>query len=80
MMRARLLLMMLLPTLSACGTTTAIVAPADTKASRDEQVRTATSFCAVSKPIRWSVDDTDETILQSKQHNAVGKALKCPGF
>jgi hypothetical protein len=31
--------------------------------------------CAVAKPIAWSARDTDETILQVKQHNAVGAAL-----
>jgi hypothetical protein len=33
------------------------------------------SFCAVARPILWSVRDSDETILQVKQHNAAGAVL-----
>ena len=33
------------------------------------------SFCAVAKPIAWSDRDTDETIVEVKEHNAVGAAL-----
>jgi hypothetical protein len=33
------------------------------------------SFCAVAKPILWSARDTDETIRQAKEHNAVGATL-----
>ena len=35
----------------------------------------ASDFCLIAKPIRWSVHDTDETILQAKEQNAVGKKL-----
>lgn len=35
----------------------------------------ASTFCAVAKPIYWSSKDTDDTIAQAKEHNAVGKAL-----
>lgn len=31
------------------------------------------SFCDIAKPIYWSDQDTDETIQQAKEHNAVGK-------
>jgi hypothetical protein len=33
------------------------------------------SFCDVAKPILWSVRDTDATIAQVKEHDAVGVAL-----
>jgi hypothetical protein len=33
------------------------------------------SFCVVAKPIAWSAHDSDETILQVKEHNAAGSAL-----
>lgn len=32
-------------------------------------------FCQVAEPISWSSKDTGITILQVKQHNAVGKEL-----
>jgi len=35
----------------------------------------ADSFCLVALPISWSTKDTDETIEQVKEHNAVGKRL-----
>lgn len=31
--------------------------------------------CAWVKPIHWSVKDTDQTILEIKQHNAAWKAV-----
>lgn len=55
------LLLGLAPILSACTTT----AGGETKAALCDQFR----------PIRWSSVDTDETILQAKQTNAVGRAL-----
>ncbi len=36
---------------------------------------TEASFCQVAKPIAWSSRDTDPTIEQVKEHNAVGAAL-----
>jgi hypothetical protein len=33
------------------------------------------SFCEIAKPIAWSARDTDSTIEQVKEHNAVGAAL-----
>lgn len=33
------------------------------------------AFCDVSKPIRWSVKDTDETIAQVKRFNVTGVTL-----
>jgi hypothetical protein len=33
------------------------------------------AFCDVAKPIYWSAADTDETIAQIKEHDAVGAAL-----
>lgn len=51
-------------TLTACTTTTASVAT--------EPGQTA---CAVFAPLRWSKDDTDDTIRAAKLHNAAGKSL-----
>jgi hypothetical protein len=31
------------------------------------------TFCDGAKPIYWSKKDTDKTIWQIKEHNAVGK-------
>lgn len=31
------------------------------------------SFCAAAQPIRWSTKDTQETVWQIKEHNAVGR-------
>ena len=38
-------------------------------------VGTDASFCQVAKPIAWSSRDTDATIEQVKEHNAVGATL-----
>lgn len=35
----------------------------------------AAPFCRVAEPITWSAKDTDRTIAQVKEHNAVGKSL-----
>ena len=48
-------------TLAGCATTTG-------SGGRDV-------FCAVARPMGWSVADTDETIRQAKSHNAVGRAV-----
>lgn len=48
-------------TLTACVTTTASKGKTNTA-----------SFCQVAEPIYWSSKDTDETIKQVKEHNAVG--------
>jgi hypothetical protein len=50
-------------TLTACATTIPSVAPTDKVA------------CASFAPVYWSKSDTDKTIAQAKEHNAVGKAL-----
>jgi len=34
-------------------------------------------YCDVEKPISWSTKDTDQTIRDVKEHNAVYKSL-CP--
>jgi hypothetical protein len=60
-MRAALLPMPLL-ILAGCATTTASVA-------------TDAVACSAFEPIRWSRKDTDETIRQAKEHNAVWAAL-----
>lgn len=33
------------------------------------------AFCLIARPITWSAKDTDATIEQVKEHNAVGKRL-----
>lgn len=50
--------------LSSCATTTGSGA-----------IETPAAFCDVAKPIAWSARDTDGTIAQVKEHNAVGVAL-----
>ena len=42
-----------------------------------DDVALATSFCAAAKPFEWDKLDTRDTIIQAKQHNAVGKILEC---
>ena len=49
--------------LPACATTTSSAVPTDKV------------FCGVSGPIYWSKNDTDQTIAQIKERNAVWKAL-----
>jgi len=61
MMRAALLLMPLL-ILAGCATTTA-------------SVGTDAVACSAFEPIRWSNQDTDDTIRQVKEHNAAWGAL-----
>jgi pectin methylesterase-like acyl-CoA thioesterase len=36
---------------------------------------TKAALCDQFRPIRWSSQDTPETVAQSKAHNAVGKAI-----
>jgi hypothetical protein len=38
------------------------------------------TFCDCARPIRWSGRDSDATIAQVREHNAVGRALRCPAF
>lgn len=40
----------------------------------------AAPFCAVTEPILYSRNDTLQTQLQVREHNAVGVALGCSGF
>lgn len=49
--------------LMGCVTTTSLSAP------------TSAPFCQAAQPIRWSARDTDKTIEQVKEHNAVGREL-----
>lgn len=35
---------------------------------------TDASFCDIAKPFRWKTKDTDTTIAQAKEWNAVGKS------
>lgn len=58
---------MLLPTLTACQTTTR---------SSETEVAGAT-FCEAARPIYYSRKDTLPTIAQIREHNGVGQALGC---
>jgi hypothetical protein len=53
---------MLLPILPGCATRTA-------------SVGTDAVACSAFEPIRWSKKDTEETIWQVKEHNAVWAAM-----
>lgn len=53
-------------TLAGCVTTTGSRGPTSTGAA---------PFCRVAEPIYWSGKDTDKTIAQVKEHNAVGRKL-----
>lgn len=50
--------------LTACATTTGSVETSTPPPA-------AETFCQIAKPISWSTKDTDETIRQVKEHNAV---------
>ena len=63
MQSAKLALMLALASILASCTT--MTAGGETKVALCDQFR----------PIRWSSSDTDETIRQAKEANAVGKAL-----
>ena len=58
------------PILSACETMTG--------SGAIEPIQGADTFCSVAKPIMWSSRDTDETIREVKEHNAVYMRL-CQG-
>lgn len=49
-------------TLSACQTTTG-------------SGGTDAPFCGAARPIYWSTKDTSTTVVQVKEHNAVGRTL-----
>lgn len=44
-------------------------------ASQTGSSATKVALCDQFRPIRWSASDTDETIRQAKEANAVGKAI-----
>jgi hypothetical protein len=59
--------------LTGCATTTGSGVPTEGAGS-------ACSFCDCARPIRWSARDTDATLLAVREHNAVGRHLRCPAF
>ena len=65
--RGKLFGLLLLPTLTACQTTT----------GSDGIEPASVSFCQAARAIYYSKHDTAPTIAQIKEHNAVGVALKC---
>jgi hypothetical protein len=58
-------------TLASCATTTTL--SVGTKV--DQRGPSSLLFCDGAKPIYWAADDTDKTIRQVKEHNAVGKTF-----
>ena len=58
--------MLLLAGLPACATTTSL---------RETDPNAGADFCAIAKPFRWNPQDTDESILQAKEWNAIGVKL-----
>ncbi len=48
--------------LAGCGSTTNLSGP-------------DASFCSAARAIYWSSKDTDQTLAQVREHNAVGKTL-----
>lgn len=62
--------LLFLLSLSGCATTTGSSGPTSPPV--------VDSFCALAKPIYWSAKDTDETIAQAKEHNAVWKSRCAP--
>lgn len=57
-------------TLTGCVTTT------DGAGTKPRPID-ARATCAAWEPMRWSRNDTDDTIRQAKAHNATGRALGC---
>ena len=53
----------------------AILAACTTMTGSSDPIESRATFCAVAKPILWSERDTDATIEQVKEYNAVGAAL-----
>ncbi len=64
--------------LAGCAQTTASVATTDYGLCDDP--RTEAPSDGILQPIRWSVDDTDDTIRQAKENNAVGLELCGSGW
>ena len=60
-------------TMTASGGGTDPPAGTDSPTGADKLGRAA--FCDVAEPIRWADQDTDATIAQVKEHNAVGVRL-----
>jgi hypothetical protein len=60
------LIMSLTPILTSCATTMG-------SSGTDPRV-SQLLYCDGAKPIRWSSKDTDQTIREAKEQNAVGKA------
>lgn len=58
-------LILLLGLTTSCATTGSVAT----------EPRVVREFCALAKPISWSSRDTPETIVEVKQHNAVGAKL-----
>lgn len=56
------LLLVLGPTLAGCQTAGGVT-------------ETRSALCDQFQPIRWSSQDTDQTVREAKAHNATGKAI-----
>lgn len=73
LMMPALTLLLVMPILAGCARTMASVATTDYGLCDDP--RTEEKWDGLLQPIRWSVNDTDETIRQAKANNAQGLEL-----
>lgn len=73
-----LTLLLVTPILANCAKPMALSAPIDYGLCDDP--RTAEKWDGLLQPIRWSDNDTDETIRQAKADNAQGKELCGDGW
>lgn len=62
------LIAFVLVSLTSCGLTLRQSAP---PTSLNVQTKPTNEFCALYKPVHWSARDTDQTIIEVKQNNAV---------
>ena len=69
--RLAMLLLLAMPTLTACETLTTVSGGTELPPEIDP----AKVACAVFKPITWSSRDTPETVREVKSHNAAWKAI-----
>jgi uncharacterized lipoprotein YajG len=60
----------LLPTLAGCAPLTTLFA-----APQAPEPISHASFCEIARPITWADGDTDATLAQIQEHNAVGVKL-----
>lgn len=59
--------------LSALALSAAAMTACQTTTGSGEKTINTLAFCDAARPIYWSMKDTKKTIVQVKEHNAVGK-------